>query len=423
MDINGQYIMDKTAAIILAAGAGTRMKTDTPKVLHKVGSETILGKVISNLKKTEIHDIIVVVGYKAEQVKEHFKNEVRFAVQEQLLGSGDAVKEAIKQLHNKTKTVVICCGDAPLINSRIFDSLIKKHFTGNADCTLLTCHADDTSSYGRILRDKTGSIEKIVEEKDLSAGEKDIKEINAGTYCFSRTSLEKYIDKIEKNPVKKEYYLTDIVEILRRDNKKINSIECVYREVIGINSRKDITLVNKIIKKSTLEKLMNSGVTIIDPETTCIDEAAEIAQDTTIYPNTVIENDVIVGERCSIGPFARLRPGTKISDEVEIGNFVEICRTEIGDRTRIKHHTYLGDATVGSDVNIGAGTITANYDGNSKNRTVIEDGAFIGVGAILIAPVKVGKMAKIGAGSVVTKSKDVPAGETVVGVPAKPLKK
>ena len=415
--------MNKTTAIILAAGAGTRMKSDIPKVLHKVGSDTILGKVVLNLKRTGIRDIITVVGYKAAKIQELFENDVRFTVQEELLGSGDAVRGAMNRLEEKTENIVITCGDTPLISSDTFKKVIRKHIEEKASCTLLTCKTEDAFSYGRIVRDSKGKIEKIVEEKDLLEDQKNIKEINTGTYCFARKELEKFIKEIKKNDKKREFYLTDIVDIFRKNGEKITSTECSYQESIGVNSRKELAVVNMIIKSSTLDRLMSAGVTVVDPETTYISEKAEIEKDTIIISNTVIEEDVIVGGKCKIGPFARLRPGTRIADEVEIGNFVEICRTKVGKRTRIKHHAYIGDTAVGSDVNIGAGVITANYDGEKKNRTVIEDGAFIGVGTMLIAPVTIGKNAKVGAGSVITKNKDVPAGETVIGVPAKPMKK
>ncbi len=223
------------------------------------------------------------------------------------------------------------------------------------------------------------------------------------------------------NEKKKEFYLTDIIGVFSGKKKKIATVPCEAEEMIGINSRKDLAMVTRIINRKTLERLMEEGVTIIDPGTTYIDETAKVGRDTVIHPCTVIEKDVEIEGACSIGPFARIRPGSRIAREVEVGNYVEICRTEIGEKSKVKHHTYLGDTVVGKGVNIGAGVITANYDGKNKHRTVIEDGAFIGVGVSLIAPVKIGKRAKVGAGSVVTKNKNVPAGSTVAGVPAKEL--
>ena len=413
--------MENVTAVILAAGLGTRMKTEVPKVLHRVGSKTILGRIVSNLNTAGMTDITAVVGHKAEAVESSFKEKVRFVRQTELLGSGDALKRAVERPGEKGESILVTCGDTPLIDGKTYKRLMRAHLSGKNSCTLLTCDVTEPFSYGRIVRDASGTVTRIVEEKDLSPEEKKITEINVGTYCFCEADLEKFIHDIGINEEKKEFYLTDIVDILARNGKKIGSEKCEAREMIGINSRKDLAMANKILNEKNLEKLMDSGVTIVDPGTTFIDETAEIGKDTVIFPNTVIEADVVIEAGCKIGPFARIRPGTRLSSGVEIGNFVEICRTEIGKGTKVKHHTYLGDTIVGNNVNIGAGTITANYDGKNKHRTVIEDNVFIGVKAVLIAPVTIGRGATVGAGSVVTKNKDVPAGETVVGVPAKPF--
>lgn len=412
-----------TTAIILAAGLGTRMNTELPKVLHKVGDEPMLGRVISGLKKAGIKDMIAVVGYKREVIESFFKHEVRFVFQRKRLGSGDAVKQAVNKLSDSVGNVLVTCGDTPLIEAAAYRGIMKKHSSQRVSCTLLTACAEDPFSYGRIIRDEKGGVIKIVEEKDASNEEKKIKEINAGVYCFRKQDLEKFIHKIKINKKKKEFYLTDIIELLAKNGKKIVSEECSVEEIIGINSRKDLVYANRIINDKTLARLMKRGVTIIDTSTIFISEKADIAKDTIIYPNTIIEKDVVIGKSCQIGPFARLRPGTILQDEVEVGNFVELCRTKVGRKTKIKHHAYLGDTEVGSHVNIGAGVITANYDGKNKLHTIIEDRAFVGVGAILIAPVKIGKNAVVGAGSVVTKNKNVPAGKTVIGVPAKIFEK
>ena len=411
--------MEKVTAVILAAGLGTRMKTDLPKVLHEVASQTILGRTISGLKKAGIADTIAVVGYKAEMIEKLFKDKIRFVRQPELLGSGDALKSAIGSLNQDAANILVACGDMPLISPATYQKLLQKHLEGDASCTFLTCRLADPLAYGRIIRDEKDAVKQIVEEKDLSRDQKKIKEVNIGIYCFRRDDLEKFIPEIKINKKKKEFYLTDIIDILCKNRKKIVTETCPIDEAMGINTRGDLAVMNKMINRKNIERLMESGVTIIDPDTTFIDETVTIGRDTVIFPDTVIESDVKIATRCKIGPFTHLRHGTRISDDVEIGNFVEICRTEIGCRTKVKHHTYLGDTTVGCDVNIGAGTITANYDGKDKHRTVIEEGAFVGVGAVLIAPVKIGKAAKVGAGSVVTKNKDVPPGKTVIGIPAK----
>ena len=413
--------MNDVTAVILAAGLGTRMKSDVPKVLHKVGSRTILGKVVSSLKKAGVNDIIAVIGHGAEQVEALFKDEIKFVRQPELLGSGDALKRAAEKMAATGSDVLVTCGDAPLITDATYKKLMEARSARGASCAILTCRVEDPASYGRVVRGSGGEVLRIVEQKDASEEEKRIDEINVGTYCFSRAELKEHINDIELNEKKKEFYLTDIVEILANNGKKVVSESCDPGEAIGINSRKDLAEANKMAYRKKLEELMDSGVTIVDPGNTYVDDEAEVGRDTIIFPNTVIEKDVKVAGGCRIGPFARLRPGTRVAENAEIGNFVELCRTQIGRNTKVKHHTYLGDTVVGEDANIGAGTITANYDGKDKFQTVIEDKAFIGVGAVLIAPVKIGKGAKVGAGSVVTKNKDVPAGGTVVGVPARPF--
>ncbi|MFQ5952323.1 MAG: bifunctional N-acetylglucosamine-1-phosphate uridyltransferase/glucosamine-1-phosphate acetyltransferase [Candidatus Omnitrophota bacterium] len=413
--------MKNITAVILAAGLGTRMKTEIPKVLHRVGSKTILDRIVSNFKKAGIKKIIAVVGYKAELVEKAFEDEVDFVRQPELLGSGNALACAVEHIKDPDPEILVTCGDTPLITAETYERLIKAYLQEKVSCGFLTCRVQEPLSYGRIVRDKSGEIERIVEEKDASNEEKKINEINVGTYCFRGSELREFINAIEINKKKKEFYLTDIVEILARNGKKVLTQECGAEEAIGINSRKDLAEVNKMVNQKTIEKLMESGVTVIDPDNAYIDETAEIGKDTIIFPGTVIERDVKIADNCKIGPFARLRPGTRISRGAEVGNFVELCRAEIGEGAKVKHHTYLGDTVVGKDANIGAGTITANYDGKNKYPTVIGEGAFIGVGAILIAPVKIGKNAQVGAGSVVTKNKDVKDGQTVVGVPARPF--
>jgi bifunctional UDP-N-acetylglucosamine pyrophosphorylase/glucosamine-1-phosphate N-acetyltransferase len=390
-------------------------------VLHRIGSETILERIVSSLEEAGIDDITAVVGYKAEMVEERFSGRIRFVRQPELFGSGDALARAVEKMEGSKDNVLVTCGDTPLISGETYRGLAREHDRGGVSCTILTSKVDDPASYGRIVSDKAGCVKRIVEEKDASPEEKKIKEINVGTYCFKGADLKKYIRDIEINEKKKEFYLTDIVEILARNGGKCVSKTCGAEEALGINSRKELAMANKIVNKKKIEELMESGVTVVDPDNTYIDETAVIGKDTVIFPGTVIESDVRIAGGCKVGPFARLRPGTKLSRGVEIGNFVELCRTEIGEETKVKHHTYLGDTVVGKNANIGAGTITANWDGEKKHRTVIEDNAFIGIGVSLVAPVRIGKGAKVGAGSVVTKNKDVPAGEVVAGVPAKPL--
>ncbi|MBD3296861.1 MAG: NTP transferase domain-containing protein [Candidatus Omnitrophica bacterium] len=414
--------MKDITAVILAAGKGTRMKSALSKVLHPVGCGTVLGEVVNSLERAGISDMIVVVGHQADDIKERFSGKgVRFVTQKELLGSGDALRSALEGAGGLRDRVLVTCGDTPVIKAGTYAALVRANGESGAACSVLTCDMDEPGSYGRIVRGADGKISGIVEEKDADESRKAIKEINVGSYCFNRGRLEKYINDIRMNPKKKEFYLTDIIEIFGRNGEEVVTAGCAPEEAIGVNTRRDLAEVNDIMNRRKLNALMDAGVTILDPGTTRVDRRVEIGADTVILPNTVIENNVTVGAGCRIGPFTRLRPGTTLAENVEVGNFVELCRTSVGKGTLIKHHTYLGDTTVGENVNIGAGTITANYDGRDKHGTVIDDGVFIGVGAVLIAPLRIGTKAKIGAGSVVTRNKDVPAGQTVIGIPARPF--
>lgn len=418
--------MKNITAIILAAGHGTRMKSELPKVLHRLHSKPLLSFVIEALESAlpaSLARKILVLGYKDKNVKNAFPG-LKTVVQEKPLGSGDGVKRAKGLLSRFNGYILILYGDTPFIRKESIKELIKKHTRDKPSCTLLTANIKDPRGYGRILRGANGSIVKIIEDQDTSIYEKVIEEINVGCYCFNKEDLFSGLDKLKINAKKGEYYLTDVIEILRKSNKKVSSVECKDPvEALGINSKFDLARANNIIRKRVLESLMLKGVTVVDSSSTLINMDAKIGKDTVIHPHTIIEEDVIIGRKCEIGPFARIRKNTAIQDNVEIGNFVELVRTKVSSGTKIKHMAYIGDAKIGRNVNIGAGTITANFDGRKKNKTVIEDRAFIGVGAILIAPVKVGSGAIVGAGSVVTKNRDVPPRTTVVGVPARVLNK
>jgi bifunctional UDP-N-acetylglucosamine pyrophosphorylase/glucosamine-1-phosphate N-acetyltransferase len=300
---------------------------------------------------------------------------------------------------------------------------MERHKTSRASLTVLTAELEDPAGYGRIER-RAGRISRIIEEEKIPVGAKSMNEVNVGTYCFKTEDLFRALGAVKPDNAKKEFFLTDTVEILYNNGRPIESITIKGpEEMIGINTRSDLAKANAILKRRIMEKLMSEGVTIEDPSSTVIYPGVKIGRDTRIFPNTIIESAVIIGKNCRIGPFARLRSGVRIGDGAEVGNFVELVRTVIGSGTKVKHHTYLGDAVVGKNVNIGAGTITANYDGKNKNRATIGDGCFVGVGAILIAPIKIGARALIGAGCVVPKNHNVPSGATVVGVPARKLEK
>jgi len=408
-------------ALILAAGRGTRFKSDKPKVVHELLGKPLISYVLDTLKGAGIGKAIVVAGFGSERLKKMLP-ETKIVIQKRLLGSGDAVKAAAPALKGYAGDLVILCGDVPLVRTETIRRLMAEHVRSKACATVLTAKVKDASGYGRIARDRGGDLIKIVEDGQADVFERSINEMNVGLYCFKARDLFEAMGKVKAHNKKKEYFLTDAIEIISKKGKKVSSVEVTdMDEFIGINTRKDMAEAARFLKEETLHRLMESGVTIQDPSTTVIYPDVIIGKDSVIYPHTVIESDVVIGRRCHVGPFSRIRPGVRLDDSAEVGNFVELVRTTLGSHTKVKHHTYLGDARVGKNVNIGAGTITANYDGKNKNITVIEDGAFIGVGAVLIAPVRIGKKALVGAGCVVPKRRDVPNGAIVIGIPARIL--
>ena len=416
--------MKDLRAIILAAGKGTRMKSETPKVLHPVCDKPILQYVLDITQSIGSLKTCVVLGHKSSLVKNYLGKNMATVIQKKLLGTADAVRCAQPALRNYRGQVLILCGDTPLLKKETVRALIAKHKRTNADCTFLTAVVEKPSGYGRIIRGDGRKAMAIREEKDASEYEKNIAEINVGVYCFNSDVLFENLKEIKVNEKKKEFYLTDIIEILSGKGLRVETLETDdYREGLGINSREDLAIAESVLRQRILSDFMLQGVTIIDPQTTSIDANVRIGQDTVIRPFTVIENNVRIGKNCSIGPFTHLRPGTRIGNGVEVGNFAEVSRTRLGNNSRMKHFSFLGDAEVGSNVNIGAGVVTANYDGKNKNKTQILDQAFIGSDSILVAPVRIGKKAMTGAGCVVTKGKRVPDGRIIVGVPGKILDK
>ncbi len=414
--------MPSLRTIVLAAGKGTRMKSDLPKVLHQVCGKPLIGHVLDVVKSARSLKTYVVLGHGIDQVKMVLNDEV-IVEQKKLLGTADAVRSAVKFLSGYNGDVLVLCGDTPLLTKETVRKLIARHRQTKAVCTVLTAVIDQPKGYGRIVRDSDRVI-AIREEKDASEDEKLIQEINVGIYCFRSRELLQYLKKIKLNPVKKEYYLTDIIDLFAKAGLKVDAVITENpQEGLGVNTRADLAVAQSIIQQKILRNLMDEGVTIVDPATTYIDADVVIGQDTIIRPCTVIEGNVRIGKGCKIGPFARVRPGTRIDDHVEIGNFTEVSRTSIQSKTMMKHFSFLGDAVVGKKVNIGAGTVTANYDGVNKNKTIIQDEAFIGSDSVLVAPVKVGKKAIVGAGSVVTKGKIIPDGGIAVGVPARVIKR
>lgn len=412
--------MTQLATIVLAAGKGTRMKSAIPKVLHEVCGRPLIEHVLDVAHQVGSLKTCVVLGHGIDKVQKRLPKDVLTVEQKKLLGTGDAVKTAGKFLKNFHGDILILCGDTPLLKAETIRTLIKRHRSTNAVATILTAVVDNKTGYGRIIRNNSAKVVAIREENDCSESEKDIREINSGVFCFNAKMLFENLNKIKVNSRKGEYYLTDLIALFAAHHLIIETVTTPEpAEGLGVNTRQDLAVCAAIMRKRILRDLMLSGVTIIDPLTTMIDSHVKIGEDTVIKPFTVIEHDVVVGKNCVIGPFAHLRPGTRIDDTVEIGNFAEVSRATVGSGTFMKHFSFIGDAMVGRNVNIGAGTVTANFDGKDKNRTVIGDGAFIGSDSILVAPVKVGKKAMTGAGSVVTKGKVIPDGRIFVGVPAR----
>ncbi|MCA9399097.1 MAG: bifunctional N-acetylglucosamine-1-phosphate uridyltransferase/glucosamine-1-phosphate acetyltransferase [Candidatus Omnitrophica bacterium] len=400
------------------------MKSATPKVLHKVRGVPVIQYVLNIAGSIGSQKTYVVLGHKSEAIQDYIGKDFEVIEQKKLLGTADAVRCVEDQLKSYKGDVVILCGDTPLLRKSTIKALIRKHKKTTAACTLLTAVLHDSTGYGRIIRDGSGNLVAIREDADAVGFERNIAEINVGVYVFKCQALLGALKAVKANEKKKEFYLTDVIELLVEAGNKIDSIETDDKtEGLGVNTRLDLAEAERILRKRVLTDLMLSGVTILDPETTYIDAEAKIGVDTTIYPFTVIESDVRIGTGCSVGPFARIRPGCRIGNDVEIGNYTEVSRTKIGNKTIMKHFSFLGDASVGASVNVGAGAVTANYDGENKNATRISDGAFIGSDAILVAPVKVGKKAVIGAGSVVPKGKTIPENSIAVGAPAKIISK
>ncbi len=416
--------MSGFCSIILAAGKGTRMKSKVPKVLHPICGRPMIEYMLDITRSLRSLKTYIVTGYGAAKVKAAVRADgVEFVLQPQLRGTADAVRRVEPRLKGFRGTVLILCGDTPLLSRDIVRALLAKHHQAKAAVTVLTAIIDHPQGYGRIIRDDTGSFLAIREQKDINDQETQIKEINVGVYCFEAPRLFEALKKVRLNARKKEFYLTDVVELLLAAGHPVDTFTTQDVQAgFGVNDRRDLAQAEAIIRRRILQEHMRNGVTIINPDTTYIEANVKIGSDTVIHPCTVIHSDVRIGSGCLIGPFARIRPGSRIADKVEIGNFTEISRTSIGSDVFMKHFSFLGDARVGAKANIGAGVVTANFDGVAKNKTTIGPGALIGSDAIMVAPVTIGSRAVVGAGAVVTKHTRVPAGAVVRGVPAKIFK-
>ena len=430
--------MNKIYGVILGAGEGTRMKSCLPKVLHKVAGKELISCVIDCLNSAvKMQKLVVVVGSGSDLVIKHLeKYKADHVFQKERLGSAHALLQAKNKFKNIDGQLIVMCGDTPLVQSKTIKDLLKYHNKNKNHATVLSGMVENPFGYGRIVRDAKGAVKCIVEEKSATEEEKRIKEINSGIYCFDLKVLWKALNKVDNKNNKKEYYLTDVIEILNKDGYKTDAVALTTEEdILGVNDRKQLAVAEQILRERKNNELMANGVTIVDPKTTYIDSDVVIGQDTIIKPNTIIEGKTKIGKNCivgpdttimdsqieesvfitysyieeseiekgvKIGPFAHIRPKSVLKQNVKVGNFSEVKKSVVGQGSKVNHLSYIGDAIVGKDVNIGAGTITCNYDGKNKFQTVIQDDVFVGSNVNLVAPVNIGKKVLIAAGSTIT---------------------
>lgn len=432
--------MNKLKVIILAAGEGKRMKSKLPKVLHKVQGKTMADHVIDAAECAGADDICVVIGHGAETVKEALKNrKVKFALQQKQMGTGHAVMQAGDFIEDGADIVVLY-GDTPLITAQTINKILDFHRTENNSISIISAMVDNPAGYGHIIRDINGNFLKNVEHKDADEKERLVKEINTGIYCFTGEALKKGLSLLKNDNVQGEYYLPDTLEIILKDGGRVNAMTAESAdEFAGVNSKAQLAAAEKAMRSRINAWHMDNGVTMVDPERTYIESGAVIGCDTVLLPGVVIEGNTVIGEDCvigpdsrltnvklgngvkfqystavdssvddntTVGPYAYIRPDCAIGKNVKIGDFVEVKNSNVGDGTKVSHLTYIGDSDVGERINFGCGTVTVNYDGKKKFRTVVDDDVFIGCNTNLVAPVKVGKGSYIAAGSTITE--DVP---------------
>jgi len=405
--------------MVLAAGKGTRMKSEYAKVLHPVAGTPMLEHVLTALKQVKIRPVAVVVGHRADDIKRSLTKAVQYVAQSPQRGTAHAVRCGLSFLRGKKGNVVVLAGDVPLVSATTLKRLLRQHQQAHAAATVLTMQLKDPTGYGRILKGPDQRVYGIREELDASPNQRLIREVNTGIYVFHVGLLVKFVQQVKAKNKKKEFYLTDVIEkLVAADHGVIACRMKDPREAYGINSRWDLAKVERYMQEKIQSYHAKQGVTITQPGATYIADKVKIGKDTVIHPFTFIEGDVQIGKKCFIGPFCRLRKGTRISDGATIGSFVEVVRSKIGKKTMIKHLSYVGDAQVGNQVNIGAGFITANYDGKKKHKTKIGDKAFVGVHTSVVAPASLGRNSKTGAGTVILKNRKVPDNALVVGAPA-----
>ncbi len=417
-----------TTVVILAAGKGTRMKSETPKCLHELCGRSMLGWVLGAAEGLSPDRIVVVVGHGAAEVEAAARRELpdvdlQFVLQEPQLGTGHALQVAAPAL-GETERVVVTYGDMPLLSTESMQCLVDAQVEVGAPgaVSILTAIIEDPTGYGRILRREDGSFERIVEHKDASEEERMVNETNLGVYCFDRATLDDDLSRLDNDNAQGEYYITDLVGMAEVGGRPVLPLVLEDAgEAQGVNDLGQLAEVRWQIQMRILEQHMAAGVRIMDPATTFIDHGVEIGCGTEVLPCTVIRSGVRVGEGCEVGPFTHLRAGAVLEDAAEVGNFTEMKNSTLGSGSKAKHLSYLGDARIGAKTNIGAGTIFANYDGKAKHPTVVGDQAFVGSGSIIVAPNEVPAGATTGAGAVITRSAEMREGETWVGMPARKL--
>jgi len=399
--------MEDVVAIVMAAGKGTRMKSKKSKLVHKIYGKEIIKRAVENVKRAGIDEVIAVVGYQREQIQEVLGDSVKYAIQEEQLGTGHAAMQAAKLLQGRKGKVLILNGDHPIMRPQTLRNLVEVSNQREESATILTMVHENILPYGKIIHDEDGKIKEIIEHKDCTLEQQQIREVNLGMYCFDIEELQKALKEIKNDNVQKEYYLTDVIKIMYDKNLRTGSIAVSDNtEVLGINDRMDLQVLTKALQLRINTEHMINGVTIEDINNTYIYDDVEIGMDTIIHPNTTIKSDVIIGENCEIGPNAYVREGCRLANNVKVGSFVEIKKAIIGEGTKVPHLSYMGDCEIGEKSNIGCGTITCNYDGFNKSKTIIGDHAFIGSNTNLVAPVTLGNNVFVAAGSTITD--DVP---------------
>ncbi|WP_409021939.1 bifunctional UDP-N-acetylglucosamine diphosphorylase/glucosamine-1-phosphate N-acetyltransferase GlmU [Dellaglioa sp. P0083] len=427
-------------AIILAAGKGTRMKSKLYKVLHPIAGRPMVDHVLSEIEANNMDEVVTIVGHGAEQVEETLGNRSEYVLQAEQLGTGHAVLQAEKILKDKEGMTIIANGDTPLLTAKTFGELFEYHKEKGAAATVLTAQAEDPTGYGRIIRNDIGIVEKIVEQKDATIQEANVQEINTGVYCFDNKTLFEALHEVTNDNAQGEYYLTDVMEILKKQGKIVAAYRMKdFSESMGVNDRVALSAATKVMQRRINEKHMRNGVTLVDPETTYIEYNVKIGSDTIVEPGVYLKGNTVIGEDCvigahseiidsiihdkvtvtssyledsemetksNIGPYSHLRPKAHIGEAAHIGNFVEIKNATIGKSTKVGHLTYVGDATLGKDINVGCGVVFVNYDGVNKHHTNIGDHSFIGSGSNVVAPLEVGDHVFIAAGSTITDNID-----------------